>query len=440
MKTIKVEEILLGPRQRKVIDKAKVETLATSIAEKGLFHAVVCIRDEDDIRLIAGERRLRAVKLLSTTNKSYSHDDSIITPGEIPYILIDSDLSAIQQREAELEENLIRVDLSWQEKVSALDELHELRVARDPKHTAKDTARELVALSEGQHGSSLKQSQREVSQARLVAGHLDSPDVAHAKSLRQAHAIVSKRMEAELTGVLAERGATKPTIHHLILGDFPHIMVKLPPNAFTCIIADPPYGIGAHAFGDAAKLTHTYADDEGAALTLAAAIFEIGHLVAADNAHLYMFCDVDHFTHHRTMGTGFGWDVWRTPIIWHKLSSQSHAPSGTRGFRRSYELILFATKGVKPFSQVYSDVIGAAQPRDKDVAAQKPTALYETLLSRSCLPGDKVLDPCCGSGTIFKAAEHLRLKAWGVEKDAGAHEIAQLTLSSLEEGEEEENE
>ena len=42
----------------------------------------------------------------------------------------------------------------------------------------------------------------------------------------------------------------------------------------------------------------------------------------------------------------------------------------------------------------------------------------------------------CGSGTIFKAAEHLRLKAWGVEKDEGAYEIAQLTLTSLSEEEE----
>jgi len=440
MKTIEVGKILLGPRQRKVIDKGKVETLATSISEKGLFHAVVCIEVGGVLTLVAGERRLRAVRYLAEKGNVYFHDNFIVPQGEVPYVLINSDLDEIQRREAELEENLIRVDLSWQEKVSALDELHELRVARDPKHTAKDTARELAALSEGQHGSSLKQSQREVSQARLVAGHLDSPDVAHAKSLRQAHAIVSKRIEAELTNVLAERGATKPTVHTLILGDFPHIMVKLPPNAFTCIIADPPYGIEAHKFGDAAKLTHIYEDDVTEAFKLAMDIFTIGHLVTKDNAHLYMFCDIDHFVHLRDIGQDNGWDVWRTPIIWHKLSSQAHAPSGTRGFRRSYELILFATKGVKPFSQVYADVIDAAQPRDKDVAAQKPTELYETLLSRSCLPGDKVLDPCCGSGTIFKAAEHLQLKAWGVERDEGTYEIAQLTLSSLEEGEEEEDE
>lgn len=432
MKTIKLEEIILGDRQRKHIDRERIKELGDSIAEKGLFHAVVCVEEKQHLRLVAGERRLRAAKYLSEQNIPYLHDGEPVTPGEIPYILVNSDLDAIQLREAELEENLLRVDLSWQEKVSALDELHELRLAQNPKQTIADTAREISNAAPAQRGSSKPQAEREIHQARMIAGHLDSPEVANAKSISQAANIVGRRMEAELALELTKRGKQKTVRHTLIRGDFTETPIyENLPEDFSCIIADPPYGISADKFGDAAQLTHTYKDTEKAALALARDIFTLGLALTLDEAHLYLFCDIEHFLTLRNIGRATGWTGWRTPLIWKKTSASAHAPQLNRGFRRSYELILFASKGDKPFSQVYSDVIDAAQPRDKDVAAQKPTDLYETLLRRSCLPGDRVLDPCCGSGTIFKAAEACQLEAWGVEKDAGAYGIANLTLSSL---------
>lgn len=430
MKTVKIESISLGDRQRKYIDKAEIAKLAESILEKGLFHAVVCIETEEGLRLVAGERRLRAVKFLADKGRFYLHDDNEVAPGKIPYILINSDLDAIQVREAELEENLIRVDLSWKEKVAAWDELHELRLAQNPKQTIEATAREIGTAD--QSDGRQRHAHRELQQARLVAGHLDSPEVANAKNLAQAASIVSKRIEAELNLELAKRGKQKKVRHTLIRGDFITISVsqKLPAN-FSCVIADPPYGIGADKFGDAAQLSHTYEDTEKTALVFATSIFAIGAELTLDEAHLYIFCDIEHFLKLREIGNGLGWKVWRTPIIWHKTSTGAHAPELNRGFRRSYELVLFASKGGKPFSQVYSDVLEAPSPRMKDVAAQKPVELYEIMLGRSCLPGNKVLDPCCGSGTIFKAAESKHLEAWGVEKDKGTHAIAQLTLSSL---------
>lgn len=442
MKTIKLEEIVLGDRQRKYIDKKLVRELADSIAEKGLFHAVVCVEVGDTTQLVAGERRLHAVRLLSDRDQLYFHDNIAVVPGEIPFILINKDLDAIQLREAELEENLVRVDLSWQEKTAALDELHELRLAQNPKHTVADTAREIAAANPNQHGSGKGFMEHEIHKARLVASHLDSPDVAHAKSLSQAASIVSKKIEAEFTTILVERGQGREVKHTLIHGDFAGVIdeTELPEN-FSCVVADPPYGVGADKFGDAAQLTHTYKDDADVALAFAETIFATGLGCTLPEAHLYMFCDIDLFIDLRRLGDTFGWTVWRTPLVWRKTSSAAHAPKLNLGFRRSYELILFASKGDKPFSQVYSDVIEVPAVRDKDVAAQKPVELYEILLRRSCLTGDKVLDPCCGSGTIFKAAEGLRLEAWGVEKDKGAYEIAQLTLSSLgeEEGDTPEN-
>jgi site-specific DNA-methyltransferase (adenine-specific) len=49
--------------------------------------------------------------------------------------------------------------------------------------------------------------------------------------------------------------------------------------------------------------------------------------------------------------------------------------------------------------------------------AQKPVELFRNLLARSCRPGDTVLDPFAGSGTIFPAAHDLKVLATGIEME-----------------------
>ena len=108
------------------------------------------------------------------------------------------------------------------------------------------------------------------------------------------------------------------------------------------------------------------------------------------------------------------WLCQRTPIIWYK-GSVGHNPIPAIGFRRSYECILFAYKGNKPCKGLVDDVISIRPDFEQTHAASKPVELYQKLLSRTCVIGDRVLDPCCGSGTIFPAATGLSLKATGIE-------------------------
>jgi DNA modification methylase len=41
--------------------------------------------------------------------------------------------------------------------------------------------------------------------------------------------------------------------------------------------------------------------------------------------------------------------------------------------------------------------------------------LYKKLMDLSFLPGEEVLDPCAGSGTVFRAAKLAGLRATGIE-------------------------
>lgn len=427
MRIIEIEAIEIIERQRRSFNQEQIKELSISIETKGLFHPVVCVQANGNLRLVAGERRLRAVTMLSNREAPYRCDEEIIAPHSIPYILLGEDLTSIELREAELEENTIRADLTWQEKVQAQDELHALRLAQDPKQTIVKTARELQRL---EPDKPIQRIEKAISKSRIIAQHMDDPEIARAKDADQAFRLTIAKMDKELRAELARRGATTETKHTLILGDAIEHMVNMKPE-FDVILADPPYGMGADKFGDADQSSHTYEDDEEAALIMATAIFDVGFHITKHDAHLYMFCDIEHFFQIRQLASDYGWLPFRTPLVWNKETSLGHAPLQNRGPRRNYELFLFASKGDKPFSKIYGDVISTPAVRGKEVAAQKPPELYRTLLSRSCLPGDKVLDPCCGSGTIFLAADALNLEATGIEINPGSHTVATVTLASL---------
>jgi DNA modification methylase len=48
-------------------------------------------------------------------------------------------------------------------------------------------------------------------------------------------------------------------------------------------------------------------------------------------------------------------------------------------------------------------------------AAQKPVELIRELIALSFFPGEHILDPCAGSGTIFRAAKLAKVRATGIE-------------------------
>jgi site-specific DNA-methyltransferase (adenine-specific) len=61
---------------------------------------------------------------------------------------------------------------------------------------------------------------------------------------------------------------------------------------------------------------------------------------------------------------------------------------------------------------------------EREYGPEKPVALLKELLAASTLPGDFVLDPCCGSGSTLLAAKQLKMRALGIEFDERAYNIA----------------
>lgn len=162
-----IAEIQIKERSRK--DLGDIEGLALSISRKGQLLPIIVgvldtpVEEKDEMGnvkqkkyiLLAGERRIRALEAL-----------------QIPTVkaILYSNLSEIEKKELELEENFRRKNFSWLEEVKAITELHELKVSLYGKSTLgrygtgwsfRDTADQLgMALGKIHQDISLGQALR----------------------------------------------------------------------------------------------------------------------------------------------------------------------------------------------------------------------------------------------------------------------------------------
>src|SRR5690242_18859273 len=127
----------IPPRQRTERSSDDVPRLAASILSKGLLHPPVFRPEGSRFVLVAGETRLLAIEDIGRRNHFFQCNGEVYLPGEVPGLLLEN-LSSVQFAEAELEENLIRTDLPWQDRVRAIATIHKMREAANPAHTEAD--------------------------------------------------------------------------------------------------------------------------------------------------------------------------------------------------------------------------------------------------------------------------------------------------------------
>lgn len=415
-------------RYRREFDPKRLEELKDSIKRIGLLAPIVVEASGNDYILRAGERRLRVVTALAAEEFAISHGGIEVPLGQVPIVDYES-LTELQRLEVEVEENVVRADFAWQERTSALAALHKLRSAQNPGQTIKETASEV--LGKPAQGS----QQQVVSDALIVARHLDDPDVAKAKDQKEALKIIGKKAEAAQRARLAVNFDPSKVQHKLILGEALEELRKLPGDSFDCILSDPPYGVDADNFGSMSDAGHEYEDSykywQGFMSEVGDELFR----VAKPQAHLYLFCDLRRFTELQTLMVLSNWICFPVPLIWYKGTGMLPFPE--TGPRRTYECILYAWKGGKRVNSIRNDVIlNIPAVRTLKHGAQKPVALYQDLLSRSTVAGNRVLDFCGGTGPILVAANIMKLEATYIERDKKFYDIAvsRATLQEADDG------
>ena len=429
---IAIEAIKIENRQRTEHDPSRHQELLGSIESLGLLHPPVLRLRGDDYVLVAGERRLRAMADLHELSRGFNFEGEPVPPGLIPYTLL-SDMDELSAMEAELDENIKRADLSWQDRCTALDRLEQLRAKQATARGTPPPTPASIALET--RGSSAGSNTDTVRKQLILAKHLDNEEVAKAKTVDEAFKVLKRQEETKRN---ADHAASIGTtfhagMHRLEQADSLAWMVVQPAEQFDVILTDPPYGMDADQFGDADGLAagaHEYKDSAEYWNEIMDVFCPESFRLAKASAHAYVFCDVDKFVPLRDRMTAAGWRCFRTPLIWFKPSA-ARAPWPDRGPQRKYELILFAVKGERNVTKMLGDVLQYNSDENLGHMAQKPVDLYRDLLSRSARAGDSVLDCFAGTGPILPAAHQLRVAATAVEMLPQNFGIAAKRLANL---------
>lgn len=424
-------------RQRKSFKKDKMEQLKASLLESGQIQPGVCYLNEDGKPvLVAGERRLRAC--LDIQKDFCYHLKEAVDEFELKKI--------------ELEENLCREDLTWQEEVSAKEELHALYQNLRPSHTLTRTAAILQVskgnLSEDIELSIFAKSVPEAAQAKTKSEAKKilkkiKEMVSHGEALKDLKREAEKKQSAaqgfslgldgkkggkvssEVAKGFLEAGANRGKIQSLspkeahflecnnrsLLGTLEDNFEELRSRGpFDIIFFDPPWGVNFDTVYDLRAGSTAYADDRKKVFKQLGQWLDLIKELSNENSHLFMFFGIVNYSIIISHLNRRGWSPNRIPLIWHKQGSH-RTRQPTAEFGRSYEPIIFARLGTKPIiSQGHPNILTTPQPTPKMKSihpSAKHPQIYLDLLKAVAKPGDKVLDPMSGSGMLAVACDKL---------------------------------
>lgn len=126
--------------------------------------------------------------------------------------------------------------------------------------------------------------------------------------------------------------------------------------------------------------------------------FQEAYRVLAKHRHFYLFCDQETMFVVKPIAEAAGFHFWK-PLVWDKqrIGMGYH-------YRSRYEFILFFEKGKRRLNDLgIADII--EHPRvHRGYPAEKPVAVSSVLIRQSSEPGELVIDPFSGSGSVGVAA------------------------------------
>lgn len=413
-------------RVRNFDDPAEAKDLSklqASIMEAGLIMPVLIHSNGD---LIAGERRMRAISQISTP---YSFLGKPVPPRYIPVIVAEG-LSEAERLRLEIYENKHRRNVSPVDEARATARLFSLLEAeRERAIQAAESPEEappklmldefITEVNEREPGAAAR---KEIQQQKKVDAYLEMyPNeelmLRQQSSLKGMERYVDQMMANREQVAQAARTPKNPDLN-FIHGNAIEVLKTLPAKSFDCIIMDPPYGTNRHKDKSRGELIQQrdFDDSPEETLALIKAVADQFPTICKEKAHLYCFCDITMFQPISTVLLMSGFSVFKRPLIWNK---NGRGPAGHADYEpsRTYECIIFGNRGPKPWPHKQpSDLITCTPSQDKsEHPDRKPAQLYAELLSQSCTAGDSVLDPFCGAGTVFEAAQQLQLYATGIE-------------------------
>ncbi len=414
-----------------------LDHLTESIREFGILEPILLDHNNE---LLAGMRRLTAAAILQMK--------------EIPFVYIEA-TNELTRRRIELEENIMRKDMTWQEEQKAIDEIDNLKREEDPAWTGYHTAQII-----GKKKSSVYQAKE------LVEAMAEHPDIAKSTTLKGALNRLRNIKDLARRKKAIERrtsGQDFASVAQVKCGDALDLIKETADESIDHIITNAPFGIDLTFGGD-----KPYEDDDVRITDLMRALAPEFYRVLSPTGWLICFFDsrkLQASSHlHRwvdAQGDGIPVDIHRAlgleywlkeagfyynsplPAVWVK-PNKSHGQIGdpSKGLISSWESCLFAAKGEgsRLLRQGLKNhfIFNTPNPSERIHEVQMPIDLCEELLSMVALGGEVVLDPFAGSASVGVACVRRQVHFLGFELDPRRAEFANVRLKEMLYGEERE--
>ena len=190
----------------------------------------------------------------------------------------------------------------------------------------------------------------------------------------------------------------------IITGDCREILPTLPDKSFQLAFADPPYWVGFD-YGEKTDKEMEYINPD----FLVSELLRVSDcvLVTPGNGNQHLYPN----------------SVWQ--VAWNKPAAMGYSKIG--GWAVWEPILVYG----KPVKRVGNDAVTVPLKAQADAdyhTCPKPLKLMNWIVEKFTNPGDKILDPVCGSGTTLKAAKQLSREYLGIEIDP---KIVKLSLERL---------
>jgi ParB family chromosome partitioning protein len=413
-------------RQRK--EFKEINALTESIRRIGLINPLVVTRDNV---LVAGESRYLAVKELGHETVAVQYTDEL-EPSEL-YLI-------------EMEENLKRTDLTWQEQCTAFKKLHAMYQEKHEDWTLEKTCVEVnIDYRTGLRWLSIAD---EIDSGNTAV--IEAPKASVALSIidrknnreKGDEAILANRMLAEMLGEKVPTVKTTAEVKELeesapvsdeplarapILNvEFAHWLDSVEVvEPFNLIHCDFPYGVNFQDSDQSARFEYgSYEDSADVYWDLLGTLKKAMPKIVAPNAHMIFWFSMDYYAKTKELLEAMGWKVSPFPLVWWKSDNKGIAPDAKRQPRRVYETAFHCVRGDRFIAKMKSNLVSAANVKTMHVS-EKPVDMLSHFMEMYVDETTVMLDPTAGSCNALRAAHLAGAKSvLGLERDESFHEAA----------------
>lgn len=422
MPDIAIAEILVDPRERQRIDVAgdgtgSLENLAKSIKEYGLLEPILL---DNQNNLVAGFRRLTACIMLGMDTIKYERLGA---------------LDPVRAQEIELEENIRRHQLDWQEESKAVTKIHQMKMATDPTWTAEKTA-EALDMSRRKVFNSLELSKAvdefpDVARAETQAGAMMR--LGQIKQLDQRKTDAKVRMQAEEMGI---KPKTSAVVVQTDLNGKQNFLTQLADGSVDLVISNPPYGVDIESVFIGERTIY-----EDAAKDIVPMLYEVAKEVyraLKSDRWFVFFYPTARLEEGKDILRTAGFTYQQVPCVWYKpnkfLSSLSNP---YQSFSSQYETFFWARKGQPRFNKLRLGNVFVYDTPDRDDRIhplQMPVELWKEIIDVGSVEGESVVEPFAGSGSGGVACIETSRNYVGLELSPEFVERANAWLSETRAG------